>query len=58
MKQVDVEGWEWSVFAGAQQLLTNFNVENIVMEYSPGVAERTFRYKEMVATVQMLMDLV
>ena len=46
------------MFAGAQQLLTKFNVENIVMEYSPGVAERSFLHKEMVATVQTLMDLV
>ncbi len=34
--QVDVEGWEWSVMEGAQGLQRNYNVENIVMEYSPG----------------------
>lgn len=34
--QIDVEGWEWAVVKGAEQLLKNFYVENIVMEYSPG----------------------
>lgn len=33
--QVDVEGWEFAVFRGAQALLPR--VRNIVMEYSPGV---------------------
>ena len=37
--QVDVEGWEWSVMQGANQLLASHNVENLVMEYSPGVCE-------------------
>ena len=34
--KVDVEGWEWSVFKGAIDLIKNFQVENIIMEYSPG----------------------
>ena len=34
--QVDVEGWEWSVMQGAAKLLEQYNVENIIMEYSPG----------------------
>jgi FkbM family methyltransferase len=35
--KVDVEGWEWSVMQGAEALLKNYNVENIIMEYSPGM---------------------
>ena len=34
--QVDVEGWEWSVIQGAAKMLKQYNVENIIMEYSPG----------------------
>ena len=34
--KVDVEGWEWSVLKGAADLISGFNVENIIMEYSPG----------------------
>jgi FkbM family methyltransferase len=34
--KVDVEGWEWSVLKGAAGLISGFNVENIIMEYSPG----------------------
>jgi hypothetical protein len=34
--QVDVEGWEWAVLAGAHGMLISNNVENVVMEYSPG----------------------
>jgi FkbM family methyltransferase len=37
--KVDVEGWEWSVMKGAEELLRNLNVENIIMEYSPGSSE-------------------
>eukprot|EP00955_Chlamydomonas_euryale_P030205 318326-Chlamydomonas_euryale.AAC.1 len=33
--QVDVEGWEWSVFRGASTLFDRHPVHNIVMEYSP-----------------------
>eukprot|EP00955_Chlamydomonas_euryale_P005520 58727-Chlamydomonas_euryale.AAC.1 len=32
--QVDVEGWEFSVFRAAQKMLPR--VRNIIMEYSPG----------------------
>lgn len=34
--KVDVEGWEWSVMQGAARLVGRHNVENIIMEYSPG----------------------
>ena len=36
LMKIDVEGWEWSVIKGAAGLLKEFNVENIIMEYSPG----------------------
>ena len=36
LMKVDVEGWEWSVFKGAARFLEEFNVENIILEYSPG----------------------
>ena len=35
--QVDVEGWEWSVMKGASKVMEKKLVENIIMEYSPGV---------------------
>jgi FkbM family methyltransferase len=56
--KVDVEGWEWSVMRGAEKLLQKYNVENVVMEYSPGVGERSQRYNDMLSTIKMLMDLV
>ncbi|GAX77184.1 hypothetical protein CEUSTIGMA_g4630.t1 [Chlamydomonas eustigma] len=56
--KVDVEGWEWSVMKGAQALLKNYNVENIIMEYSPGVPERNFRHEEVKSTIIMLMDMI
>ncbi len=34
--QVDVEGWEWSVMQGASKLLSTYDVQHIMMEYSPG----------------------
>jgi hypothetical protein len=36
LMKVDVEGWEWSVIKGANEMLRNHKVENIIMEYSPG----------------------
>lgn len=56
--KVDVEGWEWSVVQGASKLFKSYDVENIIMEYSPGVPERNFRNHESKATVQMLINLV
>ncbi|KAG2493458.1 hypothetical protein HYH03_008275 [Edaphochlamys debaryana] len=58
MMKVDVEGWEWSVIAGAAGLLGNYTVENILMEYSPGVAERHYKWDAMAATPGMLRDLI
>ena len=58
LMKVDVEGWEWSVMKGAAGLLSNFNVENIIMEYSPGVPERSFHFKEMRYTVEMILDIL
>ncbi|KAG2484625.1 hypothetical protein HYH03_016579 [Edaphochlamys debaryana] len=58
LMKVDVEGWEWSVIQGAEGLLKNHVVENIIMEYSPGVPERHFRWDAMAATPQMLVDLI
>ncbi|KAG2454619.1 hypothetical protein HYH02_000460 [Chlamydomonas schloesseri] len=56
--KIDVEGWEWAVVKGADQFLKNFNVENVIMEYSPGVPERHFRWDDMAATPAMLVDLI
>jgi len=55
--KVDVEGWEWSVFRGASTLFDRHPVHNIVMEYSPGVPERSFLHDDIINTVQMLIDL-
>ncbi|KAL4449442.1 hypothetical protein ABPG77_007086 [Micractinium sp. CCAP 211/92] len=38
--KIDVEGFEPSVLHGARDLFLKHTVENIFMEYSPGVAER------------------
>ena len=38
LMKVDVEGWEWSVMKGAGEMLRQYKVENIIMEYSPGAA--------------------
>ena len=43
---------------GAGEMLRQHNVENIIMEYSPGVAERGQRYDDLIATVQMLVNIV
>ncbi|GFR45755.1 hypothetical protein Agub_g7170 [Astrephomene gubernaculifera] len=56
--KVDVEGWEWAVLRGAAGLLQRHTVENIIMEYSPGVPERHFRFDDMAATPAMLVDLL
>ncbi|PNH06979.1 hypothetical protein TSOC_006593 [Tetrabaena socialis] len=58
LMKADVEGWEWAVIKGATGLLKGFNVENIIMEYSPGVPERHFKYDDMAATPGMLADLI
>ncbi|GAX85604.1 hypothetical protein CEUSTIGMA_g13019.t1 [Chlamydomonas eustigma] len=44
--KVDVEGWEWSVMKGAEEMLKNYNVQNIVMEYSPGTTSSGLRVME------------
>ncbi len=47
LMKVDVEGWEWSVMKGAAKLVAGFNVENIIMEYSPGgEGQRPGQYQE------------
>ncbi|GFR50178.1 hypothetical protein Agub_g12345 [Astrephomene gubernaculifera] len=56
--KVDVEGWEWAVMRGAAGLLKKYQVENVVMEYSPGVPERHFKFDDMAATPTMLADLI
>mmetsp|Transcript_5720 Transcript_5720/g.12635 ORF Transcript_5720/g.12635 Transcript_5720/m.12635 type:complete len:565 (+) Transcript_5720:140-1834(+) len=57
LMKVDVEGWEWSVMQGARKMFSKYNVENIVMEYSPGVPERSYNHEAIIATVQMLIDM-
>ncbi|KAL4427805.1 hypothetical protein ABPG75_001894 [Micractinium tetrahymenae] len=42
--KIDVEGFEPSVLHGSRNLLLKHSVENIFMEYSPGVAERSADY--------------
>ncbi|KAG2497660.1 hypothetical protein HYH03_004399 [Edaphochlamys debaryana] len=57
LMKVDVEGWEYAVIQGAEGLLSKYNnnnVENIVMEYSPGVPERHMMVEEEMETVRML----
>ena len=54
----DVEGGEWGVLKGAAGLIRRFKVENIIMEYSPGVPERNELLDDLAATVNMLVDLV
>jgi FkbM family methyltransferase len=39
--KVDVEGFEPQVLAGAAQLLQKQRIDNILLEYSPHVVERT-----------------
>ena len=40
LMKVDVEGWEWGVMRGAGEMLRQYKVENVIMEYSPGVDVR------------------
>ena len=43
---MDVEGWEWSVMQGAAGLLKgSHNIENVIMEYSPGGSESQGRVR-------------
>ncbi|GIL87966.1 hypothetical protein Vretimale_6338 [Volvox reticuliferus] len=56
--KVDVEGWEWSVMEGAAGLLEKYQVDNIIMEYSPGVPERHFKFDQMMAHPVMLTNLI
>lgn len=59
--KVDVEGWEWSVLSGADQFIKGkkkFSIENIVLEYSPGVHEWIQDHTGRIATIQMLIDMV
>ena len=42
--QIDVEGFEPEVLRGASGLLLKGAVHNVMMEYSPGVAERHMNY--------------
>jgi FkbM family methyltransferase len=58
LMKIDVEGWEFSVMKGAAGLLSKFNVENIVMEYSPGVFERSFSFEGILSTITMLIDMI
>eukprot|EP00798_Chlamydomonas_sp_ICE-L_P021021 gene21021-27888_t len=51
LMKVDVEGWEWSVIKGADSLLKKYNVKNIVLEYSPGVHERTQDTSTLISSV-------
>ena len=36
LMKMDVEGWEFSVYEGAEKLISQHGVRNIVFEYSPG----------------------
>ena len=58
LMKVDVEGFEWSVMKGAAGLLSSYNVENIIMEYSPGVFERVMNFEGIISTITMLIDLI
>ncbi len=56
--KADVEGFEPGVFRGAARLLARGGVDNIIMEYSPGVAERMEDWQLNRAESRMLLDLV
>lgn len=56
--KADVEGWEWSAMKGAQKLLRNHHVENLIMEYSPGIHERMQDVTSVLSTITMLQDLI
>lgn len=51
----DVEGYEPSVLATAQALLAAGAVDNIVLEYSPGVYERSSRCVLLLLLLPLLM---
>ncbi|KXZ44545.1 hypothetical protein GPECTOR_65g163 [Gonium pectorale] len=38
LMKVDVEGWEWAVIKGAEGLFKKYDVESVIMEYSPAFA--------------------
>ncbi|KAG2452620.1 hypothetical protein HYH02_002857 [Chlamydomonas schloesseri] len=56
--KVDVEGWEPAVIRGAEGLLKRGSVEDIIMEYSPGVPERHFQWQDIAAHPAMLDHLI
>eukprot|EP00884_Botryococcus_braunii_P021699 jgi/Botrbrau1/8212/Bobra.0392s0010.2 len=43
----DVEGFEPTAFASASKLFDNYRVENLCMEYSPGVYEREGKWDQL-----------
>eukprot|EP00884_Botryococcus_braunii_P021704 jgi/Botrbrau1/8217/Bobra.0392s0013.1 len=43
----DVEGFEPTAFASASRLFDNYRVENLCMEYSPGVYEREAKWDQL-----------
>eukprot|EP00879_Flechtneria_rotunda_P018331 GHRR01019228.1.p1 GENE.GHRR01019228.1~~GHRR01019228.1.p1 ORF type:complete len:561 (+),score=158.07 GHRR01019228.1:121-1683(+) len=57
LMKVDVEGYEPSVLSTAKGLLASGAIDNIVLEYSPGMLERNERWSEMWRPPQMLLDL-
>lgn len=56
--KLDVEGYEPDALAGAKGLFEARAVDNLVMEYSPHVAERARRFGDLSRAPQALLDLM
>ncbi|GBG00148.1 hypothetical protein Rsub_12839 [Raphidocelis subcapitata] len=56
--KVDVEGFEPDVIQGASSLLSRQLIDNVVMEYSPHVAEKASRWEELSRPPRMLLSLI
>ncbi|KAK9842464.1 hypothetical protein WJX81_001323 [Elliptochloris bilobata] len=56
--KMDVEGFEPTAFESAKGVLDTFKVENIVMEYSPGVYDTTNRWDDYPDWPRMLIYLL
>eukprot|EP00798_Chlamydomonas_sp_ICE-L_P019826 gene19826-26512_t len=57
MLMIDVEGWEWAVVEGAMKLLQNHKVDNIFLDYSPGIIHRAQITERNRDQVEMLIKL-
>lgn len=56
--QVDVEGFEPQVLSGGRDLLLGAGVDNIILEYSPGIHARKKQWEALARNPKMLLGLV